>query len=206
MLCFSSILLDCEGHIALTDFGLCKEAVFAEQRTYTFCGTFEYMAPEVVSGKGHTHVCDWWSLGVLLFLMLSGDLPFTGVTKMRLILDADFCMPDNLSAEAKSLLLALFKPDPANRLGAGPTGSEEIRSHRFLAKIDWTRLYKRELHPPFQPTDVDETYIFEKEFDSLKDSPDSTLSSCGPDLFKGFSYVNLHAENASNYKRSWVIT
>ena len=72
---FKSILLDYDGHIALTDFGLSKESVFKdEDRAYSFCGTVEYMAPEVVSRKGHTHVCDWWSLGVLMVLHLTLNL------------------------------------------------------------------------------------------------------------------------------------
>lgn len=191
-----NILLDYEGHIALTDFGLSKESVFKdEDRTFSFCGTVEYMAPEVVSRKGHTHVCDWWSLGVLMFEMLVGTLPFTCKDRkqtMTQILRAKLRMPEFLSLEAQSLLRALFKRNPANRLGAGPLGSAEIRNHPFFAKIDWSKLLKRELNPPFQPTvHADETYYFDREFTSRtpKDSPGAPLSSSGPDLFRGFSFV-----------------
>lgn len=191
-----NILLDYEGHIALTDFGLSKESVFKdEDRTFSFCGTVEYMAPEVVSRKGHTHVCDWWSLGVLMFEMLVGTLPFTCKDRkqtMNQILRAKLRMPEFLSPEAQSLLRALFKRNPANRLGAGLTGSNEIKSHPFFSKIEWNKLLKREINPPFQPTvHADETYYFDREFTSRtpKDSPGAPLSSSGPDLFRGFSFV-----------------
>lgn len=191
-----NILLDYEGHIALTDFGLSKEAVFKdEDRTFSFCGTVEYMAPEVVSRKGHTHVCDWWSLGVLMFEMLVGTLPFTCKDRkqtMTQILRAKLRMPEFLSPEAQSLLRALFKRNPANRLGAGPSGSNEIRMHPFFSKINWEKLFHRELNPPFQPTvHADETYYFDREFTSRtpKDSPGAPLSSSGPDMFRGFSFV-----------------
>lgn len=75
---FSSILLDAEGHVKLTDFGLSKESIFEEKKTFSFCGTVEYMAPEVVNRKGHGTAADWWSYGVLMFEMLTGALPFQG--------------------------------------------------------------------------------------------------------------------------------
>jgi len=191
-----NILLDYDGHIALTDFGLSKEAVFKdEDRTYSFCGTVEYMAPEVVSRKGHTHVCDWWSLGVLMFEMLVGNLPFSNKDRkqtMNAILRAKLRMPEFLSPEAQSLLRALFKRNPANRLGSGPTGTEEIKSHPFFAAINWDKLYKKEINPPYRPpVHADETYYFDREFTSRtpRDSPGVPLSSTGLDLFRGFSFV-----------------
>ena len=76
-----NILLDSEGHIKLTDFGLSKESIFDEKKTYSFCGTVEYMAPEVVNRKGHGTAADWWSYGVLMFEMLTGALPFQGANR-----------------------------------------------------------------------------------------------------------------------------
>ena len=75
---YSSILLDAEGHVQLTDFGLSKESIFEDKKTFSFCGTVEYMAPEVVNRKGHSTAADWWSYGVLMFEMLTGALPFQG--------------------------------------------------------------------------------------------------------------------------------
>jgi p90 ribosomal S6 kinase len=101
-------------------------------------------------------------------------------------------MPEFLSPEAQSLLRALFKRNPANRLGAGPLGSQEIKIHPFFAKIDWNKLYKREISPPFHPAShADETYYFDTEFTSRtpKDSPAMPLSSASHELFRGFSFV-----------------
>lgn len=127
--------------------------------------------------------------------MLVGTLPFTCKDRkqtMNQILRAKLRMPEFLSPEAQSLLRALFKRNPANRLGAGLTGSNEIKSHPFFSKIDWVKLLKREKSPPFQPTvHADETYYFDREFTSRtpKDSPGAPLSSSGTDLFRGFSFV-----------------
>ncbi|XP_030172627.1 ribosomal protein S6 kinase alpha-2 isoform X3 [Lynx canadensis] len=114
-----NILLDEEGHIKITDFGLSKEAIDHDKRAYSFCGTIEYMAPEVVNRRGHTQSADWWSFGVLMFEMLTGSLPFQGKDRketMALILKAKLGMPQFLSTEAQSLLRALFKRNPCNRL------------------------------------------------------------------------------------------
>ncbi|XP_077823561.1 ribosomal protein S6 kinase alpha-1 isoform X16 [Macaca mulatta] len=136
-----NILLDEEGHIKLTDFGLSKEAIDHEKKAYSFCGTVEYMAPEVVNRQGHSHSADWWSYGVLMFEMLTGSLPFQGKDRketMTLILKAKLGMPQFLSTEAQSLLRALFKRNPANRLdspGIPPSaGAHQLfRGFSFVA-------------------------------------------------------------------------
>lgn len=189
-----NILLDEIGHIKLTDFGLSKESVDQEKKAYSFCGTVEYMAPEVVNRRGHSQSADWWSYGVLMFEMLTGTLPFQGKDRnetMNMILKAKLGMPQFLSAEAQSLLRMLFKRNPANRLGS--EGVEEVKRHAFFSSIDWNKLYKREVQPPFRPASgkPDDTFCFDPEFTAKtpKDSPGLPASANAHQLFKGFSFV-----------------
>ncbi|XP_014380590.1 ribosomal protein S6 kinase alpha-2 isoform X2 [Alligator sinensis] len=200
-----NILLDEEGHIKITDFGLSKEAIDHDKRAYSFCGTIEYMAPEVVNRRGHTQSADWWSFGVLMFEMLTGSLPFQGKDRketMALILKAKLGMPQFLSIEAQSLLRALFKRNPSNRLGAGLDGVEEIKRHPFFVTIDWNKLYRREIKPPFKPAvgRPEDTFHFDPEFTSRTptDSPGVPPSANAHHLFRGFSFIasNLIQEPA----------
>ncbi|XP_066228959.1 ribosomal protein S6 kinase alpha-2 isoform X3 [Saccopteryx leptura] len=191
-----NILLDEEGHIKITDFGLSKEAIDHDKRAYSFCGTVEYMAPEVVNRRGHTQSADWWSFGVLMFEMLTGSLPFQGKDRketMALILKAKLGMPQFLSAEAQSLLRALFKRNPCNRLGAGSDGVEEIKRHPFFVTIDWNKLYRKEIKPPFKPAvgRPEDTFHFDPEFTARTptDSPGVPPSANAHHLFRGFSFV-----------------
>ncbi|XP_064149260.1 ribosomal protein S6 kinase alpha-2 isoform X4 [Loxodonta africana] len=191
-----NILLDEEGHIKITDFGLSKEAIDHDKRAYSFCGTIEYMAPEVVNRRGHTQSADWWSFGVLMFEMLTGSLPFQGKDRketMALILKAKLGMPQFLSMEAQSLLRALFKRNPSNRLGAGMDGVEEIKRHPFFVTIDWNKLYRKEIKPPFKPAvgRPEDTFHFDPEFTSRTptDSPGVPPSANAHHLFRGFSFV-----------------
>uniref|UniRef100_A0A8C1K1M6 non-specific serine/threonine protein kinase n=1 Tax=Cyprinus carpio TaxID=7962 RepID=A0A8C1K1M6_CYPCA len=191
-----NILLDEEGHIKVTDFGLSKEAIDHDKRAYSFCGTIEYMAPEVVNRRGHTQSADWWSFGILMFEMLTGSLPFQGKDRketMALILKAKLGMPQFLSPEVQSLLRALFKRNPSNRLGAGPDGVEEIKRHIFFATVDWNKLYRREIKPPFKPAvgRPEDTFHFDPEFTSRTptDSPGVPPSANAHQLFRGFSFV-----------------
>uniref|UniRef100_A0A8C7J643 non-specific serine/threonine protein kinase n=1 Tax=Oncorhynchus kisutch TaxID=8019 RepID=A0A8C7J643_ONCKI len=207
-----NILLDEEGHIKITDFGLSKEAIDHDKRAYSFCGTIEYMAPEVVNRRGHTHSADWWSFGVLMFEMLTGSLPFQGKDRketMALILKAKLGMPQFLSPEVQSLIRALFKRNPTNRLGAGPDGVEEIKRHNFFGNIDWNKLYRREIKPPFKPAvgRPDDTFHFDPEFTSRTptDSPGIPPSANTHQLFRGFSFVatNLDQDLKCFYD-AWV--
>uniref|UniRef100_A0A668AVH3 non-specific serine/threonine protein kinase n=1 Tax=Myripristis murdjan TaxID=586833 RepID=A0A668AVH3_9TELE len=182
--------------VRFPDFGLCKEAIDHEKKAYSFCGTVEYMAPEVVNRQGHIHSADWWSFGVLMFEMLTGALPFQGKDRketMNLILKARLGMPQFLSAEAQSLLRALFKRNPSNRLGSGADGAEEIKRHCFFSTIDWNKLFRKEIKPPFRPAVArpDDTFYFDSEFTSRtpKDSPGVPPSAGAHQLFRGFSFV-----------------
>ncbi|CAB1341022.1 unnamed protein product, partial [Coregonus sp. 'balchen'] len=183
------------------DFGLSKESIDHENKAYSFCGTVEYMAPEVVNRRGHTTSADWWSYGVLMFEMLTGTLPFQGKDRketMTMILKAKLGMPQFLSSEAQSLLRNLFKRNPTNRLGAGPDGVEEIKRHHFYCTIDWNKLFLRELCPPFKPATgrPDDTFYFDPEFTAKtpKDSPGVPPSANAHQLFRGFSFVAITTE------------
>ncbi|XP_024253627.1 ribosomal protein S6 kinase alpha-3 isoform X3 [Oncorhynchus tshawytscha] len=198
-----NILLDEEGHIKLTDFGLSKESIDHENKAYSFCGTVEYMAPEVVNRRGHTLSADWWSYGVLMFEMLTGTLPFQGKDRketMTMILKAKLGMPQFLSQDAQSLLRNLFKRNPGNRLGAGPDGVEEIKRHSLFSTIDWNKLFRRELHPPFKPASgrPDDTIYFDSEFTAKtpRDSPGCPPSANTNQLFRGFSFVAISDEES----------
>ncbi|GCC24256.1 hypothetical protein chiPu_0002656 [Chiloscyllium punctatum] len=208
-----NVLLEEDGHIKITDFGLSKEAVDLDKRAYSFCGTIEYMAPEVVNRRGHAQSADWWSFGVLMFEMLTGSLPFQGKDRketMALILKAKLGMPQFLSPEAQSLLRALFKRNPCNRLGAGPDGVEEIKRHCFFGTIDWNKLYRKEIKPPFKPAvgRPEDTFHFDPEFTSRTpiDSPGVPPSANTHQLFRGFSFVatNLGQEHTQSDSRQLI--
>lgn len=149
-----NILLDYQGHIALCDFGLCKLEMKDEDRTNTFVGTPEYLAPELLKGEGYNKTVDWWTLGVLLYEMLTGLPPFYDeVTNemYRKILTAPLNFPgyDVVPPAAKDLLTKLLNRNPAERLGAN--GSMEIKSHPFFHGIDWKKLLQRKYEPTFKP-------------------------------------------------------
>ncbi|XP_075813459.1 cAMP-dependent protein kinase catalytic subunit PRKX isoform X2 [Microtus pennsylvanicus] len=150
-----NILLDREGHIKLTDFGFSKKLV---DRTWTLCGTPEYLAPEVIQSKGHGRAVDWWALGILIFEMLSGDL-------------------------IKKLLVV----DRTRRLGSMKNGVEDIKRHRWFRGVEWESVPQRKLKPPIVPklsgdgdTSNFETYP-ESEWDKTPPVSDKELET-----FKNF--------------------
>jgi len=193
-----NILLCPDGHIRLTDFGLCKEGLkYDDSVTHTFCGTPEYLAPETLKGKGYGKPVDWWSLGILLFEMLTGNPPFYDRnlnTMYKNILERDITFPSYISAEGRSLVAGLTKKQADERFGCGPSGCEEIKSHPFFMHIDWEGLAKRTVDPPFKPqvkadTDVsnfDPMFTDERVEESLV--TDSYLSATMQDNFKGWTY------------------
>jgi len=157
-----NILLDYSGHIALCDFGLCKLDMKDEDRTNTFCGTPEYLAPELLLGQGYTKSVDWWTLGVLLYEMLTGLPPFydENTNEMyRKILSEPLHFPgsDIVPPAAKDLLTRLLNRKPEERLGAN--GASEIKAHVFFHSIDWRKLLQRKYEPTFKPNVVSDIQI-----------------------------------------------
>ncbi|KAI7813558.1 putative ribosomal protein S6 kinase alpha-4 [Triplophysa rosa] len=196
-----NILLDSDGHVVLTDFGLSKEFLEEEkERTYSFCGTIEYMAPEIIRGKaGHGKVVDWWSLGILMFELLTGASPFTlegernsqsEVSKRILRCEPPF--PSIIGPLAQDLLRKLLVKDPHKRLGSGPRGAEEIKSHPFFKGLNWSELAEKKVASPFRPELRNELDVgnFAEEFTGMEPvySPASTPPSTDR-LFQGYSFV-----------------
>ncbi|KAL3834733.1 hypothetical protein ACJIZ3_009469 [Penstemon smallii] len=178
-----NILLDAEGHAMLTDFGLAKE--FDEKtRSNSMCGTMEYMAPEIILGKGHDKAADWWSVGILLYEMLTGKPPYVGGNRHKIqqkILKDKIKLPAFLSSEAHSLIK-----------GLGERSGDEIKGHKWFKSINWKKLDAREIKPSFLPQVEGKLCIanFDERWTKtpLVDSP-AASPKCGENPFKGFSYV-----------------
>ncbi|VVC34636.1 Protein kinase, ATP binding site,AGC-kinase, C-terminal,Protein kinase domain,Serine/threonine-protein [Cinara cedri] len=195
-----NVLLDQDGHLKLTDFGLCKEHVHGGSVTHTFCGTIEYMAPEILTRSGHGKPVDWWSLGALMFDMLTGTPPFSADNRKKTIekiLRGKLIMPPYVSPEAKDLMRKLLKRQVSHRLGSGPNQGEDIRSHRFFQKIIWKDIINRTCEAPYKPklNGADDTTQFDSRFTNQLpvDSPveDSLLPHDNDEFkFDGFTYID----------------
>ena len=141
-----NLLLDKDGHIKIADFGLCKEDITFGKTTKTFCGTPEYLAPEVLEDNDYGRAVDWWGTGVVMYEMLCGRLPFYNRDHdvlFALILMEDVKFPKSISQEARSLLSGLLVKSPKERLGGGPDDVREITNHPFFASINWNDLYHK---------------------------------------------------------------
>jgi len=206
-------LLDAEGHLLLTDFGLSKVAVNEEDRCNSSIGTIEYMAPEVIMGKPYGKACDWWSLGALGYDLLTGSPPFKANNHAKVqdkIVKQKLTLPYFLGPDAKDLLIRLLRKDPHKRLGYNmPKDLVTIKKHRFFRKIDWKALEQRELEPPIKPLITDPALAenFSSNFTSMALSPvvtsnpfDDVLGEFNnegeangvvneTELFGGFSFV-----------------
>lgn len=150
-----NVLIDGQGYAKITDFGLSKENIMDNASARTFCGTPEYLAPEVLARQGHGKAVDWWSLGALIFEMLTGLPPFYNAKdRERMfqdIMQSEVRFPAYISANARSLLEQLFVKDPVGRLGGGPRDADEIKEHPWFSGINWARMMSKEEVPPFIP-------------------------------------------------------
>ncbi|KAJ8043873.1 Ribosomal protein S6 kinase beta-1 [Holothuria leucospilota] len=192
-----NIMLNAKGHVVLTDFGLCKESIEEGSMTHTFCGTIEYMAPEILLRSGHGKAVDWWSLGALMYDMLTGGPPFTGENRKKTIdkiLKGKLNLPPYLTTEARDLIRKLLKRHVNSRLGSSPEDAAPIKRHLFFRHVNWQDVTARKVEPPIKPTLANEEDVsqFDSKFTKQTpvDSPDDTmLSESANKIFKGFTYV-----------------
>lgn len=199
-------LLDAEGHLLLTDFGLSKVSVDDDAKCNSFLGTVDYMAPEIIAGKEYSFAVDWWSLGALAFDLLTGKPPFGGNNNAKIeqaIVHKKLVVPYFLGPNAKDLLIRLLRKEPQKRLGYSmPKDLTTMKNHGFFKAIDWRKLARREVEPPIKPliTDPELAENFDEEFTDLSVSPVLSRKSFSDALeeglvdqqanpFGGFSFV-----------------
>jgi len=149
-----NLLLDADGYVKMADFGLCKDGMPHGARTSTFCGTPEFLAPEVLTETTYTRAVDWWGLGVLIFEMLVGESPFPGDDEEEVfdsIVNDEVHYPKFLSNESVAIMRRLLRRDPERRLGASEKDAEDVKKQAFFRQIDWEHLLARKISPPFKP-------------------------------------------------------
>jgi len=147
-----NLLLDREGHLKITDFGFAKR--IASDRTWTLCGTPEYLAPEIIQSKGHNRAVDWWALGILIFEMLAGYPPFFDDNPFGIyekILSGKIDWPRQIETVVKDLIKRLLVQDRTKRMGATKGGAEDVKRHRWFKNIDWDDVTAKKLKPPIVP-------------------------------------------------------
>uniref|UniRef100_A0A8C8H7Y3 Protein kinase C n=1 Tax=Oncorhynchus tshawytscha TaxID=74940 RepID=A0A8C8H7Y3_ONCTS len=195
-----NVMLDHSGHVKIADFGMCKENVFGENQATTFCGTPDYIAPEILLGQKYSFSVDWWSFGVLLYEMLIGQSPFHGDDEDELFESIRTDTPHYprwITKEAKDLMERLFERDSTRRLGI--VGN--IRVHPFFKTISWSALEKREVEPPFRPkvkapndcSNFDREFLSEKP--RLSHGDKNFMDSMDQSAFAGFSFINPEMEH-----------
>ncbi|KAH3808354.1 cAMP-dependent protein kinase catalytic subunit PRKX-like isoform X2 [Dreissena polymorpha] len=146
-----NLLLDRDGHLKITDFGFSKKLL---DRTWTLCGTPEYLAPEIIQSKGHSKAVDWWSLGILIYEMIVGFPPFFDDQPFGIyekILAGKIDWPRHIDPVAKDLIKKLLVPDRTKRLGNMKNGADDVKKHKWFKAVDWDDVLARKLSPPIIP-------------------------------------------------------
>ncbi|KAF0700454.1 Aste57867_9038 [Aphanomyces stellatus] len=208
-----NVLCDSEGHIALTDFGMSKEHIKYTDRTSTFVGTYQMMAPDILTNKPYSRAIDWWALGVMVFEMIDGRTPFNAKSNQLIkekILTFEVPFSDRFSKDAKAFVQGLLQKKPENRLGCGVDGVDAIKRHPWFASIDWDQVVARKAKfAPDQATlmktyakeyvtvDVFDTYMHANEI--ACDTPTSVRGAHdGKDLFQDFDYNHLERTSSTD--------
>uniref|UniRef100_A0A672K9R2 protein kinase C n=1 Tax=Sinocyclocheilus grahami TaxID=75366 RepID=A0A672K9R2_SINGR len=204
-----NVLLESEGHIKLTDYGMCKEGLRPGDTTSTFCGTPNYIAPEILRGEDYGFSVDWWALGVLMFEMMAGRSPFDIVGSsdnpdqntedylFQVILEKQIRIPRSLSVKAASVLKGFLNKEPKERLGCHPqTGFADIMAHPFFRNVDWDLMEQKQVVPPFKPNISGEFGLdnFDDQFTNepiqLTPDDDDAVKKIDQSEFEGFEYIN----------------
>ena len=199
-----NILIGSDGYIKISDLGFTRKYNPNIDTFMTFCGTPEFISPEMIQRKPYNESVDWWSFGILVFNMLTGTSPFynENVNKMyKMIINDDIDFPSFVSPVAKQFISKLLEKDPDRRLGSGEFGFETIKNHPFFEGLNWDDLLNKRIAPEWIPEDKCEEneIITECNFtnnDTIITFEDSSLiDKKTQDEFVGFSFVDKNNDD-----------
>ena len=191
-----NIILDSEGHIRISDFGLSKILENPRDKAYTLCGTLKYLAPEILKNKGYDKSVDWWSLGCIFYEMLMGCLPFKikGNQIDPEVFEEKLQFKENMNPLLVDLISQLLNTNPKKRLGYGEADAKKIKEHPYFNDVDWKKYFNKEIEPPFVPKlngDFDLRYFDNQFTDELLNSNRTTIMSRSnrTSEYNGFTYM-----------------
>jgi serine/threonine protein kinase len=194
-----NILLDDGGHVRLADFGLSKEGITGGTTgTGSFCGTAEYLAPEILNRTGHGFGVDWWALGMVLYEMLVGMPPWYSRDREELftrVRTAEIEFPSHVSVNAASIIRGFLQRDASQRFGVKSRG-QQVLDHPFFAHIEWKQLFDRKIPPPYRPRHdpgIDAVH-FDKTFTRMSIDIPMSSSIAQSGTFGGFSFNRKYIE------------
>ncbi|EEB06734.1 AGC/PKC protein kinase Pck1 [Schizosaccharomyces japonicus yFS275] len=190
-----NILLCSDGHIKIADYGLCKENMTEGKFTSTFCGTPEFMAPEILLDQQYNRAVDWWAFGVLLYQMILGQSPFKGDDEEEIfeaILNDEPMFPIHMPGEAVDIMQKLLTRDIDKRLGGGPRDALDVMEHPFFRGVDWDMIFKKQIEPTYKPRTTGAYDINNFDVEFTRERPvltpvNSILSKTEQESFRGFS-------------------
>lgn len=189
-----NVMLDGSGHVKITDFGMCRERTSPNSLAETFCGTPDYIAPEIIKHESYSYSVDWWALGVLVYELFTAQPPFDGDDEDDLfdnILHQPVTYPRSMPENAATFVKQLLCREIRKRLGCGQNPAEELTKHAFFETINFQALKNLEVNPPFVPA---KRLNFDTEFTALSTSitptDKSVLATIDQSEFNGFSYTS----------------